>query len=127
MLRKSIPDRKELLNCFAIMASAMHMNAMNHALGVEVVNHVLYNSKLSGLDGKNAWESYLKGIITERELRNLVMAHAAAKISNYNCIEQPDFEIFNSKSLCNAFEISLFGRLANLQEIDILDPWEKNL
>ena len=95
---KCIPLEKDLLN--------------------SLINYVLYNEK----DG---WAAYKLDIITERELRNLLMAHSATRISQSNNICEPNCSTYVTKELCDNFEYALFGRLAKLNSIDLLEPWEK--
>ncbi|OZG72616.1 hypothetical protein BTA51_13890 [Hahella sp. CCB-MM4] len=119
------PDRVELKKCLDDLASAMNLEQMAEELSLSVIDHVLYDLELNGIRGKNGWECCAKGLITERELRNLTMAHAVSKISRSNGVKEPAFNTYASKHLCEAFERSLLGRPAILKESDVLDPWEK--
>jgi len=120
-------NKEELKKCLDALSSAMNLKPMTEEVCFRVIDHVLHDSEYNGVRGMNGWECHMRGIITERELRNLVMAHSATKISSFNGINEPSCNKYTSQSLCNAFEISLFGRLVKLNEIDVLDSWEKNV
>jgi len=120
------PDNKKLNACVRDLAHAMKMNALPESLFYHLINHVLYDEKYDNIEGKNGWLCLEKGLLTEREMRNLFMAHSATKIARFNKALEPGCNTYATPELCNSFEYALFGRCVKLVSIDVLDPWEKN-
>lgn len=126
IIMNEAPNKEKLKICISDLAAAMGMKSLPEELSSNLIEHVLYKGEYQGVKGKNSWAGLIQGIITEREARNLLMAHSATKISNFNDKEEPGCNTYSTKVLCSNFEIALLGRVANLNSIDQLDPWEKN-
>lgn len=118
------PEQQDLTDAFECLASAMGFPNPTDAQVAEVVGYVLYDQEVGGRSGKKAWSCFNKRLITERELRNLLMAHGATNLSNWNGVDEPGLGKFVSRELCESFERALFGRKVRLHEVDMLDPWE---
>ena len=74
-----------------------------------LVKHILFNESWEGIEGKEGWISFQHNIITEHELRHLVIAHSATKISQFNNKIEPNYEQYSSEKLLSNFQKSLFG------------------
>ena len=118
---KSAPNFDALYICTSTMAKSMHMRPLPLEQCNELLAHVLYTECLQGVEGKNAWESYCMGLITEIEIRNLLMAHCATKISFFNRLSEPDARTYLSRNLSEKFEIALFARPAQRLNSDVVD------
>jgi hypothetical protein len=114
------PKFEDLFNCVKDQASAMNMKSLTQDKTVELIEYVLYKGH-DNANGKNAWSCYENGLITERELRNLLMAHAATQISHSNNLSEPGYNNYVAKELCQKYEKALFGRPAIRHPIDDLD------
>ena len=112
------PNKEKLTICIGDMATAMGMKSLPEDLCSNLIEHVLYKSEYQGVKGKEGWAGLTRGLITEREARNLLMAHSATKISNFNEKEEPASNTYSTKTLCSNFEIALLGRSAYLNSID---------
>ena len=102
----------------------MNMQPLPDVKAKLLIGHILYDKNYDGVSGKYGWSSLTNNLITERELRNLVVAHCATKISSFNNLYEPGYDTYLTKELCVGFEMALFGREAKLLEFDVLDPWE---
>ena len=118
------PSIKELVECINTMALSMKLTPMPHGDTEKLINHILFNEVWNGVKGKEAWKCVEKGLITEREFRNLLMAHSSTKTANFNKVNEPSLDTYYSKELCHRFERALFGRLVVPLKTDQLDPWE---
>jgi AAA+ ATPase superfamily predicted ATPase len=110
-------DKQKLLSSLAQLAYAMECTPLAKNDAESLVDYVMGR-------GKNGWSGYLRGIITERELRNLIMAHGATTTARSNSIEEPNCDTYMSQELCLEFEIALFGRRCELHDIDYRDSRE---
>ena len=119
------PDKNKLKDCIDAMALAMKMEPLPNDLCFKLIDHVLYNQDYDGIEGKNGWQCFKQKLLTEREIRNLLMAHSATKIARFNKIKEPGCDTYTSMKLCQGFEVALIGRHVNPTKIDVLDPWEK--
>ena len=108
------------------MATAMGMEPLPEAFSLSLIKHVLYKNKYQGVEGKQGWAGLTRGIITEREARNLLMAHCATKIASFNRATEPGYDMYSTRELCSNFEVALLGRHVKVTKLDLLDPWEKN-
>ncbi|WP_419832588.1 hypothetical protein [Endozoicomonas atrinae] len=120
------PNKERVRKCVDLMAHAMGLNPLPEDKSNLLIKHVLFDAEYEGIEGKNGWGAFTSSLITERELRNLLMAHSATKIANYNKVREPGTPDHISKELCNGFELALFGRSSKLLSIDNKDPWERN-
>lgn len=118
------PSVKELIEFVNTMAIAMNLNQMSLAGAEKLINHILFNEVWNGFKGKEVWKCFENSLITERELRNLLIAHSATKISAFNKVNESSLATYNSKDLCYRFERALFGKLVVPLKTDQLDPWE---
>jgi hypothetical protein len=76
-----------------------------------LINHVLYDEKWKGIDGKDGWTQFQCGLITKRELRILLMQHSATKISHSNKSQEPSYDSYLCKDICQKFEVALLGEI----------------
>ena len=121
----SRPDINELLECMRNLADAMNMDPLPSEIAEQVFDHILFDGEFRGISGKDSYECLNRNIITEREYRNLLVAHCATKISSHNKKSEPSCDEYFTQKIANRFEKALLGRLANLVSTDILDSWEK--
>ncbi len=91
-----------------------------------LLNHLLFGLSLDGFEGKNAWTCLAKGVITERELRNLIMAHCATHLARANKSNEPSSNQYVTEMRCDSFDLALFGRKGVIGETDVRDPWERS-
>lgn len=115
----------DLLACIELMAASMEFKSLPQEKAKQLIEHVLFDQKYYGVEGKQAWACYASGIITKREVRNLLMAHAATKIAHENQRNEPQLSSYISPELCHRFECALFGKKIIVRKYDVLDPWEK--
>ena len=66
-----------------------------------------------------------RGLITKRELRILLMQHSATKISHSNKSQEPSYDSYLCKDICQKFEIALLGDVVDPRFEAWKDPWEK--
>ena len=123
-MRADEPDFDQLLRACGMMASAMKLRCLEKEAAQNLFTHLLYELPLDGIKGRRAWAAFRKGLITERELRNLLMAHASTRISAFDMVDEPSYTLYGSEGLCAAFEKVLFGRRTKRHPIDPPDPWE---
>ena len=116
----------ELLKCIENMADAMNYSPLSRERAEQLIEHVLFEREYNGVEGKGSWDSFSSGLITEREVRNILMAHAATKIARENELSEPNMNDYNSPELCHSFEQGLFGKPVMPKECDVLDSWEKS-
>jgi len=114
-----------LKQCMANMAFAMQFKPLTEEKSQLLLDHVLYDGLYNDQQGKQGLEQLHRGMITERELRNLLMAHCATKISNENKCDEPGCDKYSSRELCREFELAIFGRPGKLYDMDVWDPWKK--
>jgi hypothetical protein len=107
------PDIEQLKNCIAAMASDMNMKGIPDELSNKLIHHILYNEEYNGLKGKNVWSSFCEKLITEKETRNLLMAHCSTKIAKFNKLKEPSFDSYASIALYDMFEVALFNSKPN--------------
>lgn len=119
-----VPDKEKLIECITSMAEAMKFDPLPYDRALQLIEHVLYKGDYNGLKGKKGWLCFEDGIITEREMRNLLMAHSATKIARFNRKDEPSCLDYSSKELCHLFEMTLFGKVVIPKHCDVLDPWE---
>ena len=118
------PDIDKLLNSIFLMAEAMKFQPLSDERAKELISHVLYDKEYDGIDGKDNWKCFQHGLLTERELRNVFMAHTATKIARDDGRNEPNCNDYNSIDLCNGFELGLLGKITKPRKVDQLDPWE---
>lgn len=118
------PSKEKVVQSINFMAEVMEFDPLPTERVEELIEHVLYDQYYNGVSGKRAWFSFESGLITERETRNLLMAHSATKIASHNRRDQPSSDIYSRKELSHSFDFALFGRASNPIDIDLLDPWE---
>ncbi len=100
------------------MAAAMKMRRLEKTVAHSLFKHLLYDFTLEGRKGCARWAAHLGGLITERELRNLLMAHCATQISAANRVSEPSSETYVSEDLERCFDVAIFGRRAILHRRD---------
>jgi len=120
------PNLEELKSCIDLMARSMGFSSLPQDRVSRLIDHILFENEYDGVEGKEGWHSFTSGYITEREIRNLVMAHSATKIARYEKKSEPNFLEYSTKELCQQFEVALLGRTVVPTDIDVLDPWERD-
>lgn len=118
------PDIEKLKKCIRLLAESMGFDALPENREDQLINHVLFKQEYDGVIGKEFWFRFEKQLITERELRNVFMAHSSTKIAMYNQRDEPCVGEYKTKGLCHNFEIALFGSIVVPGSVDVLDPWE---
>jgi len=113
------PNIDKLKVCIAKLAETMGMSALPNELAMNLINHVLYDEEYQSIDGKNSWSSLRGGLITETEMRNLIFAHSATKISYFNKMQEPGCDHYDSESITKAFDMALYGREAIILECEL--------
>lgn len=101
------------------LALAMEMKALSDEISAKLINHILFKEKFEGKDGKDGWSCLNSNIVTEKELRDLLMAHSATKLAQHNNTSVPSFSEYGSIKVCGEFEKALFGRPAKPSSSDI--------
>lgn len=91
----------------------MGYEALPNNIATSFINHTLFNGEYNGVKGKEGWASLEAGVITKMELQNLIIAHAATKISNFNCKTEPCAKTYLNASLVSKFSKALFGTTSN--------------
>ena len=119
-------NRKELKDCLISLADAMRLKPLSNERAEHLIDHVLYDQAYDGVKGKNAWACFKNSLLTERELRDLLMAHSATKISRHNRENEQDCRTYLTEELCNRFEYALLGKVVIPSGIDVLDPREED-
>ena len=71
------------------------------------------------------WRKSAHALMTERELRNALIALSATSLSHWNNVAKPTNDEYASQGLCLEFDDALFGREAHRHEIDLPEPWER--
>ncbi len=94
-----------------MMAKAMCLPIPSEPQVELLFDHVLYDGKFGHVDGKNGFKHFELGLITESELRDLVMAHCASKISFFSERPEPSFNSYESIELNQSFEKVLLGKI----------------
>ena len=121
------PDISKLKDCMSSMAKAMGLKTPPAWKCDLILNHILYEQEFNGVEGKNGLNSFTSQFITEREFRNLVMAHCSTKIASYNDTVEPDCYTYSNKELCDNFDLALIDRLTRPTVNDVFEPWDKNI
>ncbi len=119
-----IPNIENIVACVNELALAMKLEPLPEDRCINLIRHVLYIDSYNGVEGKGSLGCFNQGIITPREFRNLLMAHAATKIAGYNQVDEPGCDKYSSQELCSKFALALLGRSAKLLDCDVRDPWE---
>ena len=119
--RREAPDTADLVRAMDQLAHAMNCQPMGSDVAESLIAHVLFDKQLHGRNGRNAWASLQCGIITELELRNLLMAHCATSTAQVNDIHEPASDTYLTRDIGLAFEIALLGREAHLAPTDSVD------
>ena len=104
----------------------MSFKPMPKEVTLALIEHVLYEGEFGGQYGKCGLQHLAKNLITERELRNLVMCLSATNLSYFNKKSEPSVDTYGSKALADEFERAIYGRPCALCKSDLLDPWERN-
>ncbi len=112
------PDIEKIVNCIDKMAEAMNMKTLPLDRCKALINHVLYDEQYDDVKGKEGWACFQDGLITEREIRNLLMAHSATKISKFNKEDEPNSNEYAFTDLCQAFDAALLGKPADLNKTE---------
>ena len=111
------PDLDSLVMCGERTAGAMRQHAGNRDRTVAFFRHLLHGDQAEG--GKDVWECLRLGLITEIEVRDVVMAHFATWLSRENRVPEPSSDTWSSPALEHLFELALFGRPANREELSV--------
>ncbi len=119
-------NKVELIDCVYLMAKQMKLTPLPSARAVQLIEHVLFDKEFNGVKGKDGWGCFLSHLLTEREIRNLMMAHSATRISSYNKKSEPGYNNYGTRNLCQKFEIALLDKVIIPTVHDSLDSWEKS-
>ena len=116
-----MPDIKLLVSAMEELARAMKCQPLASDYAEEFLDYMLYDRELFGLKGRNGWSAFVRGVITELELRNLLMAHCANTTAKLSNVDEPGCNTYDTRKLGLAFEIGLYGREAKLVAGDAVD------
>ncbi|WP_163831846.1 hypothetical protein [Spartinivicinus ruber] len=119
------PNIELVKNSIEKMANEMGCEPLPEEKAELLIEHVLYDGIWKGVEGKDGWRSFEAMLITEREIRNLLMQHSRTKIAKFNGKCEFDLACPFTKTVCQSFEIALLGRLAKLSGDENLDYWEE--
>lgn len=125
MASNLLPDIHQLVALARSLAQRMSMSSPPDADLDNLLHHVLFAAKRGQLAGRDSWACYCNGLITARELRNLVCAHLATAIAAFNKLEEPDRDTYLSRDLAIEFDLALRGSVSQARTVDVLDPWER--
>jgi hypothetical protein len=121
------PNLEELIECINLMAGNMSFEILPKKELLGLINHVLFDEHIGQVSGKEAWACLMDNLITERELRNLMMAHSATKLAGFNKKDEPFLSSYLTEDLCHKFDKALFGKIIQSKISEPLDSWDKNL
>ena len=121
------PNIKKLNFIIDEISVEMKLNSMPSEMKDRLIDHILFKGEWQELEGIDSWSSHKTGLITKRELRNLILNHVITKISSFNKVSESRTNGQISRSLCNNLEIILFGNAVVPSPSDILDPWETEI
>ena len=66
------------------MSELMGCSALPDDKAKDLIEHVLYDKTWGSVKGKNGWPCFQRKLITEREIRKLIMQHCCTKIASLN-------------------------------------------
>lgn len=108
------------------MAVVMECNPISDIESENLIYHVLFGRPRGSVAGRDSWRCFQNGLITEREIRNLIMQHSRTRIAKYNGNSEFDLSNPYTKELCQKFEIALHGKLVEKHKSEGPDYWEHN-
>jgi hypothetical protein len=101
---------KQLAECAVEMANEMRLSPIAVGEAENLFQRLLYAPQQE--QGRESWNCLQCGIITEIELRNLLMAHCATQIKNSAAVDGLPYPTSFSKELEARFDRALYGRFA---------------
>ena len=117
-------DLEPIRDALFLLARSLGIDRVSPEVVDRVIRSVLFGEPLDGFAGKGLWLVFQHELLTERELRNLVMANASTRLAYYSGIDEPGVDMDSARPLCEAFELALFGHRVAPTARDLLDPWE---
>ncbi len=105
----------------AQLASAMECEPLPKDEAIHLLEHLLFHRERHGRKGRARWPLVVRGIITELELRNQLMAHSTTELAHHNNVDHPEHFAGDFRELGLAFEMGLYGREAKLCSADFYD------
>ncbi len=118
------PNIDELKKCILKMSELMGCLPLPDDKLKDLIQHVLYDKKWGSIDGKNSWACFQRKLITEREIRKLIMQHSCTKIADFNNKCETKLGNPYSKEMCQLFEVALLGRVSISMGGEGRDFWE---
>jgi hypothetical protein len=102
---RPVPNRERILDCARRLARELHRIEPPEAELCERIEHVLWGRK-------QAWACLEDGIITEVELRDLLLAHLDYECAHLSNRSWGELDEAGKRSLVEALDETLFGRPA---------------
>jgi hypothetical protein len=102
---RSLPDREQLLDLARRLARELHGIEPPETELAERIEYVMWGRK-------QAWGCLEDGLITEEELRNLLLEHIDYECAHVSGRTWSDFELEDRRRICSALDDILFGRPA---------------
>ena len=104
-MSRSTPDREQLLDLARRLARELHGIEPPEAELAERIEYVMWGRK-------QAWTCLEDGLITEEELRNLLLDHIDYECAHVSGHTWLDFDAGARQRICSALDDILFGRPA---------------
>jgi hypothetical protein len=107
MTQRSSPDMDLLVACGGLVAEAMRQPPPDPVRAGSFFHAILLTPWDQG--GRDLWEGFREGLITEEELRDATMAYFATWLSHANGVDEPSSETWSRAEINGQFELALFG------------------
>lgn len=104
------PEILRLISCTVLLADAIGQERPPEDIARTFLTELLHMPQSEG--GKDVWGCLVAGLISEIEVRNLIMAHCSTWLSHLNGCEEPGTHTYDSVKVSAAYELALFGRPA---------------
>jgi hypothetical protein len=105
------PDMARLIHVAKLVGAALPAEAPADDDIEQFLRDLLYGKR-------EAWSCQREGLITELELRDLLLAHLATFLSRRGGIPEPDAGLWCSAAISLAMEQALYGRAAHRHLVD---------
>jgi hypothetical protein len=102
---RTAPDRERLLDFARRFARELHGIEPPETELAERIEYVMWGRK-------QAWTCLEDGLITEEELRNLLLDHLDYECAHMSGRSRPDFEIADRQRIRAVLDAELYGRAA---------------
>jgi len=103
-----------LLACAQRLSECMGLAPLPEPNARLLLDHLLGDAEYLNQPGRSLLECFQLDLITEQELRDVLMAHFATKIAHHNQVSEPGFDKHDSSELTALWDSVLFGRPAKV-------------